>query len=139
MRSFPMKRFGFILMTLLYVAAGVNHFWHPATYLGIMPPWLPLPELLVIISGLAEIVLGLLLLPVRRRAFAAWGIIVLLIAVFPANIQMAINWHREGHAKEWIAWARLPLQAVLIYWAWLYTKAADSRKRFPSQPERKTL
>lgn len=110
------------LMALLYVAAGVNHFLNPAVYLRIMPPWLPWHSLLVTLSGVAEILLGLLLLPAVTRPFAAWGIIALLVAVFPANIQMLINWQREHHPALWMAWVRLPLQAVLIWWAWRYTK-----------------
>ncbi|RYZ23215.1 MAG: DoxX family protein [Chitinophagaceae bacterium] len=110
-------------MALAYVAAGVNHFVHPATYRAIMPPWLPAHGALVAASGAAEILLGLgLLLRPTRRA-AAWGIVVLLVAVFPANIQMAVNWWREGHPKLWIALLRLPLQLVLVWWALRYTRA----------------
>lgn len=114
-------------MAALYVFAGVNHFRNPETYLGIMPPWLPYPAALVAISGMAEIGLGLLLFPEKTRRLAAWGIILLLIAVFPANIQMAIDWHREGHAYEWIAWARLPLQGALIWWAWRFARKRQAQ------------
>ena len=109
-------------MALLYVAAGANHFVSPATYLRIMPPWLPAHYLLVVVSGIAEIILGVLLLPQAFRRFAAWGIIALLLAVFPANIQMAIDWQQAQHQHLWIAWARLPMQAVLIWWAWRYAR-----------------
>ncbi len=109
-------------MAALYIFAGVNHFRKPETYLSIMPPWLPYPAALVAISGIAEILLGILLFPPKTRRPAAWGIILLLIAVFPANIQMALDWHREGHAQEWLAWARLPLQAVLIWWVWKFAR-----------------
>ena len=88
-----------------------------------MPPWLPWHAQLVFISGVAEIVLGLLLIPLATRTWAAWGIIALLIAVFPANIQMAINYWNKQSPYLWIALVRLPLQFLLIYWAWIYTKS----------------
>lgn len=117
-----MKKAGLYLMSLLYAGAGINHFLNPEVYRRIMPPWIPAHAELVALSGVAELVLALLLLPLRTRRWAAWGIILLLLAVFPANIQMALDWHRENHAHQWIAWARLPLQIVLIGWAWIYTK-----------------
>lgn len=109
------------LMGLFYTGAGLNHFLNPRTYLSIMPPWLPAPVSLVYFSGIAEIVLGLLLLPVKTRRGAAWGIIILLVLVFPANIQMTINAANNHHPRLWIAIARLPVQLLLIWWAWLYT------------------
>lgn len=126
-----MRRTGLFLMSFLYVLAGCNYLFNPDFYLTIMPPWLPAPKTLVLLSGLAEIGLGLLLLPVRTRSWAAWGIILLLIAVFPANIQMALDWHLEGHAYEWIAWLRLPLQLILIWWAWLYTRKTPLARSSP--------
>lgn len=117
-----MPPFPLLLMSLVYIAAGVYHFVNPALYRGIMPPWLPAHHQLVLLSGAAEIVLGLLLLPAATRPWAAWGIIALLIAVFPANIQMAINFHRQGNPYLWAALLRLPLQGVLIWWAWQYTR-----------------
>ena len=110
-------------MALLYIAAGINHFLNPDIYLNIMPPYLPQPNLLVYISGLLEILLGLLLLPRLTRRVAAWGIILLLIAVFPANIQMAINYGQTNHLGLWISLLRLPLQIVLIWWAWTFTRS----------------
>jgi uncharacterized membrane protein len=119
-------------MAALYVAAGINHWVHPAMYLRIMPPWLPAPGLLVWASGLAEILLGLLLVVRRTRRLAAMGIVILLVAVFPANVQMALNYWRENHPALWVAIVRLPLQALLIWWAYQYTKpvrsAANSRQ-----------
>jgi uncharacterized membrane protein len=86
-----------------------------------MPPWLPWHYPLVYISGAAEIVLGILLIPGETRVVAAWGIIALLIAVFPANLYMAGQMKKKNHRFTWIAMLRLPVQAVLIYWAWRYT------------------
>jgi uncharacterized membrane protein len=115
-------------MSLLYISAGIYHFINPGVYVKIMPPWLPFPEVIVYVSGAAEIILGICLLyqPWRRRA--AWGIIFLLLFVFPANIQMAINYHNENHPRFWGSMLRLPLQIMLIWWAYLYTKPAINLK-----------
>jgi uncharacterized membrane protein len=111
------------LMALLYIAAGVNHFVHPAFYEKMIANFLPDTDLIVKMSGLAEIALGLLLLFPKTRRIGAYGIILLLIAVFPANINMAL------HPQQWqisplILLARLLLQFVLIYWAYQISKAA---------------
>ncbi len=131
--SFPyihtMKKILLYPMSLLYIAAGTNHFLHPAMYLGIMPPYLPWPAALVNISGVAEILLGLLLLPLATRRLAAIGIIFLLIAVFPANVQMAINYAHEHNPNLWLSIVRLPLQIVLVWWAALYAGKVNARPK----------
>jgi uncharacterized membrane protein len=109
-------------MATFYVAAGINHFVHPASYVKIIPPQLPSSGLLVHVSGIIEIILGILLIPDATRRLAAWGIIILLIAVFPANIQMMINYYKEGNQNLWITIVRLPIQLLLIYWAYVYSK-----------------
>lgn len=114
--------FFLILMALLYIAAGVNHFVNPEFYLRIMPPYLPLHEEAVFWSGVAEIVLGVGLLIPQTRVWSAWGIIALLIAVYPANIYSYTNLMGTGDPKEMIALVRLPFQFLFIWWAWLYTK-----------------
>ena len=108
-------------MALLYVAAGIFHFIKPKIYRAIMPPWLPWHHQLILLSGIAEVALGILLIPMATRIIAAWLIIILLIAIFPANIQMVINWSKNKNPKLWMAILRLPLQLVLIWWAWQYT------------------
>jgi uncharacterized membrane protein len=106
-----------------FVVAGLNHFRDPAIYLSIMPPYLPWPRGLVLISGLAEALGGAgLLVPGLRRA-AAWGLIALLVAVFPANIQMLIQGFHGLPA--WVLWARLPFQVVFI--AWIYWVGVNTR------------
>jgi uncharacterized membrane protein len=110
------------LMAAFYVLAGMNHFLHPAVYLKIMPPYLPWHRLLVEASGVCEIALGLLLLVPRCTRWAAWGLIALLIAVFPANLHMAVHPELYPEIPAAALWARLPLQAVLIAWAWVYTR-----------------
>jgi len=115
------------LMAFFYAFAGFSHLANPQFFLAIMPPDLPEPELLNVVSGLAEIVLGVFLLEPRTRVYAAWGIIALLIAVFPANLHVAIHnvdpaTGEAGAGAGFANWVRLPFQAVLIVWAWWYTR-----------------
>ena len=117
-----MKKISLFAMVVFYVAAGINHFWHPDFYLPIMPKWLPYHKGLVMLSGICEILFALLLIFPSTRRLGAWCIILLLIAVFPANIQMMINYMNESNPKLWIAIIRLPLQIVLIWWAYSFTK-----------------
>jgi len=105
------------VLALLFVGAGVLHFRHPATYLAIMPPGLPAPLVLVYVSGFFEILGGVGLLPFRTRRLAGWGLLALLVAVFPANMYMALV-HEQMHVPGWAAWARLPLQLPLLWWVW---------------------
>ena len=112
------------LLTVFMVAAGVNHFIAPETYAAMVPSFLPAPRALVYVSGIAEIAGGLgLILPATRR-LAAWGLIALFLAVFPANINMAVNDLPLGSRQlpAWALWGRLPLQLVLIAWAFWYTR-----------------
>ena len=117
-----MRKFSLYSMFILYLLAGSNHFINPAMYLTIMPAYIGWHAALVFISGVFEMILALLLLPISSRRLAAWGIIALLIAVFPANIQMAINYNNEAHPGFWLAALRLPLQVLLIWWAYSFTK-----------------
>ena len=105
------------LFALLFITAGVSHFLRPAMFVAIVPPYLPAPEALVYISGATEILLGALLLVRRWSSLAAWGLIGLLIAVFPANVQMAISALRSSRTSGLFkagTIARLPLQVPLI-------------------------
>lgn len=117
-----MKLFFLCLMALGYVIAGIFHFTHPSVYKKIMPLWLPYHHALIYISGVCEIVFGLMLIPEYTRPIGAWLIIAMLVAIFPANIQMMINFWNRNNPYLWIAIARLPLQIVLIWWALAYTK-----------------
>jgi uncharacterized membrane protein len=112
------------LLTVFMVIAGLNHFLSPDAYVVMVPSALPAPLALVQISGVAEILGGLGLVLARTRRAAGWGLIALLVAVFPANLNMAVN-HLPlaGHALPgWALWGRLPLQLVLIAWAHWYTR-----------------
>lgn len=109
------------LMAFLYILAGLNHFRSPDFYLRIIPDYFPNPILLNIVSGLAEIGLGILLCVPATSKFAAWGIIALLIAIFPANIFMYQNVKAGMGIPRWILILRLPLQIILIIWAYQYS------------------
>ncbi|MCI0665503.1 MAG: DoxX family membrane protein [Acidobacteria bacterium] len=110
------------LLAFLFVAAGINHFIKPDMYLKIMPPYLPWPLFLQYLAGFFEILLGILVLIPRYSRMAAWGLILLLIAVFPANIQMALNPDKYPEFSPMAYYLRLPIQFVIIAWAWWYTK-----------------
>lgn len=112
-----------IIFALFFVAAGVNHFVDTPFYESITPPYLPWPYALVIISGIAEIVLGVALLVPKSSRLAAWGLIALLIAVFPANIYMALNPNLFPTIPVVALWIRVPVQGLLILWAYWYTRA----------------
>ena len=109
------------LMAFLYIIAGINHFRSPRMYLRIIPPAFKNPKLINTLSGAAEILLGILLLFPFSKKIAAWGIIALLIAIFPANLFMLQDKKAGFGLPKWILFVRLPLQIVLIYWAYQYT------------------
>ncbi len=108
------------IAAIAFVLAGLNHFRNPAFYRNIIPPAFPAPDALVAISGVCEIAggLGLLIRPLRRAA--GWSLLALLVAVFPANLYMAIAPDRIPHLRipTWALWVRLPLQGVLGAWVW---------------------
>ncbi len=110
------------LFAVFFVIAGLNHFLNPPFYLKIMPPYLPWHLFLIYLSGLFEIAFGLLLLVARYSRIGAWVIIALLIAVFPANIHMATHSELYPEINPIALWLRLPLQGVLIFWAYWYTR-----------------
>ncbi len=110
------------IMSAGYVIAGIFHFTHPSAYKKIMPPWLRYHLPLVYLSGACESIFGLLLIPESTRPAAAWLIIAMLVAIFPANIQMMLNFSKRRNGWFWLTIARLPLQVVLIWWAWIYTQ-----------------
>jgi uncharacterized membrane protein len=102
---------------VLFIAAGALHFVRPGMYQQIVPPQLGHAPELVAISGLAEIAGGLGLMIPRTRRAAGIGLIVLLLAVWPANIYMAVEAnHFATVGPAWALWARVPLQVVLIWW-----------------------
>ena len=109
-----------------YVYVGSLHFIQPDFFLKIMPPYLPYHLPLVYASGFIEITLGFCLLFKKLRFFAGWGLILLLIAVYPANIYLAFNETPQialGIAPFMASWVRLPLQFVFIGLAYWFTKS----------------
>lgn len=110
------------LLAASFILTGLYHFINPAYFLKIMPPYLPWHLFLVYLSGFFEVVLGIIVLIPKSRYVAAWGLIALLIAVFPANIHMALNPSLYPEINPLALWIRLPLQAVLIAWAYWYTR-----------------
>ena len=109
---------GASLFALFMVAAGMAHFVNPAFYLRIMPPWLPWHEELVWLSGVCEVVAGVLVAMPRTRRVGGLFAVAVLLGVFPANVWMAVDTSLWPEVPTWTRWARLPLQAPLIYWAW---------------------
>lgn len=116
-----------LIAAIFFILAGANHFRSPTFYEQIVPPGFGPPALMVMISGAAEIAGGIGLLIPSLRKFAGWGLVALLIAVFPANVYMAMEPQRFARFPQWILWTRLPLQFVLIAWVWLVS-AKSSRK-----------
>lgn len=113
------RRIALVLLALFFIAAGINHFVHPGFYVRIIPPWLPAHARLVGISGICEILGGIGVLVPNTRRFAGVGLIALLVAVFPANVQMAMHpglYADVGTVQAF--YIRLPLQLVLIGWVW---------------------
>jgi uncharacterized membrane protein len=114
------------LLAVAFIGAGVNHFRNAEFYVRIMPPYLPWHYELVLISGVFEILGGIGLLIPRFQVAAAWGLIALLVAVFPANVYMAL--HPEVGAERFpnlphaVWWWRLPFQIVFIAWAYWFTR-----------------
>ena len=115
-----------LLKWLLAIAVGLSgvlHFTSSKTYEAMIPSWLPAHRPLVLISGVFELLGAVGLLVPHTQHVAAWGLIALFIAVFPANVNMAVNTLPLGRRRvpTWTLWARLPLQLVFIGWAWLFT------------------
>lgn len=113
------------LLSLNLCGAGFMHLLSPDFFVAIIPPGLPNPEWLNLLSGLAEIILGVYLLEPRTRVFAAWGAIALAIAVFPANVNMAlenIGPGGPGTGTPLANYIRLPFQVIFVLWAWWFTQ-----------------
>jgi len=120
------------LMGVAYLFAGANHFLKPEFYLQMMPAYLPWHALLVQVSGVAEMLLGVAVLIPRTRRLAAWGVIALLIAVFPANLNMALHPDAFPDAPAIALYLRLPVQLLLIAWAYWFTRPDQSSSKASS-------
>jgi len=109
-----------VMLAAVFTIAGVLHYAFPGAYARIMPPWLPHPRALVLLSGAFQIAGGLGVLHPRTRRAAGWGLILLLLAVWPANVQMLLNARASGApaGAQALLLLRIPLQLLLIWWVW---------------------
>jgi uncharacterized membrane protein len=120
-----LRRISLVAQSLFYVASGINHLWHPGLYLQIMPDHYSHPATLVRLSGVAEILGGVgLLIPYTRRG-SAYGIVLMLVLFLDVHQFMLRHPERFSAIPEWVLWARIPLQFVLIAWAWSFTNEPD--------------
>ncbi|MCU0569406.1 MAG: hypothetical protein MUF49_22870 [Oculatellaceae cyanobacterium Prado106] len=120
-----------VILAVSIIIVGLTHFLRPVQYARIVPPPFPAPLMMVYLSGLFEILGGIgLMIPAVSTA-AAWGLIILFVAVFPANVYQAIyHISIEGIPNQpWLYWVRLPFQIVLIAWAGWYTHEPRTRPR----------
>jgi len=117
------KTISIVIMSLFYIVAGINHFINPDWFVRIVPPILPFKAALVYVSGVFEIVLGSLLIFPRTRFIAGWGLILLLLAVYPANIYVALSNGKAMNITPMMAWGRLPFQFVFIGLAYWHSRA----------------
>ena len=119
------KKLSIYAMGVAYAYVGIMHFVNPSFFMHIMPPYLPYHKELVYLSGLAEIFLGVTLIIPKTRRLAAWGIIALLIAVYPANLYLAFNEEPQQAlqiSSFAASWVRLPIQFILAAIAYWHTK-----------------
>jgi len=107
--------------------AGGNHFVNPDFYVAIMPPYLPFHLIIVYVSGILEILGGITIMIPRYRSFAGWGIILLLLAIFPANIHMALHPELFTEINPIVLYARLPIQLLFILWVYWITHNTAQR------------
>ncbi len=124
-----LKRISRYTLGVVFIAAGANHFMNKPFYVRIMPPYIPTPRLMVELSGVCECALGAALLWPPSRRWAAWGLIALLAAVFPANVHMARHPEQFPEFRPALLWGRLPFQAVLVAWAYWHTRPDGEKKR----------
>jgi uncharacterized membrane protein len=115
------KHISLIIMALLYLGAGINHFRVPKFYERIVPSYFKNKKFINEASGVAELILGIGLLIPATSTLAAWGVIALLVAVFPAHIYQLQQKGAGMKVPMWALWLRIPLQFVLIAWAYWYT------------------
>ena len=120
--KFDIKYFSLIVMGVFYISIGISHFTSPIWYVQIVPPYLPYKLELVYISGIFEILFGGMLLFKKTRFLAGWGLILLLIAVYPANIYLAQTNGAAMNTTPLIAWGRLPVQFIFVGLAYWHSK-----------------
>ena len=117
-----LKKISLFSISGLYILGGLNHFYNPAFYEAVLPAYLPAHAFLIYLSGVIEIALGILLVPIKTRRLAAYLIVAMLIVFFIPHIQMLIDFIKNDNPYLWIAIVRIPLQFILIWWAYSFTK-----------------
>ena len=117
------------LLAVVFTAAGALHFLRPAMYEEIMPPYVPAHHELVLVSGAAEIAGAVMVVFPRTRRLGGLWLAATLVAVFPANVNMALHPDRYASLSPALLWARLPLQALLIRWVCRATSPRRPRRR----------
>lgn len=117
-----LQQISLYVMSFIYIGAGINHFINPRFYIGIMPSFFPAPAFLNSLSGVAEIVLGIGLLFATTREWSAYLVIAMLIVFFSVHIPHLIDPPKMAKGSYWVLVLRIPLQFVLIYWAWEVSK-----------------
>lgn len=120
--KFDIKYLSLMVMGIFYISIGISHFTSPIWYVQIIPPYLPYKLELVYISGLFEILFGGMLFFKKTRFLAGWGLILLLIAVYPANIYLAQTNGAAMNTTPLIAWGRLPVQFIFVGLAYWHSK-----------------
>lgn len=108
------------ILGIIMVVAGIAHFKKTDLYLRIMPDYLPAHKTLVLLSGIVEMILGLMLLNPDTQTIAAWGIIALMVIFLPVHIHMIRDKEASLNLPNWFLWLRIPLQFGLMYWAYQY-------------------
>ena len=125
------RRWPLFVLAAFFASTGISHFVVPGYFEAIVPPFIPNAPLMVAVSGVAELAGGIGVIPRRTRRGAGWGLVALLIAVFPANIYAWQSAHTaaESRGRELVLLLRLPLQALLIWWVWRVAlrRACDGR------------
>ena len=109
------------LLGLILIIAGVAHFKYPKVYLKIMPPYIPAPNSMVLLSGIVEMILGFMLLNPGAQKIAGWGIIAMLLSFLPVHVYMLQNEKASLKMPKWLLILRFPIQLGLMYWAYQYT------------------
>jgi uncharacterized membrane protein len=120
-----MRKFFLYFQSIFYIAAGINHFIEVAFYEKMIPGYLPWPQHLVTVSGVAEIILGLMLLFRQLRKTACILIVLMLMVLMPVHIYLIQLGSKMGGLPLFLAWIRLPFQVLFVYWAWFFYRNPD--------------
>ena len=116
-----------LALGVFFTFAGVMHFANPGFFDAIVPPWLPLSERFwTYASGVAELIVGPMLLVRRTRRAGAFAAVVLLVFVYPANLYMVWDWRDRSASEQFVSWARLPFQFLFIWLAWSVARRSES-------------